>query len=67
LREVAHGNQQNAGLVFVFQCGFDVFCGELRVLAEPANDGLNGERWLPCRERVDIPFLIAACKYKWGF
>jgi hypothetical protein len=40
LGEVAQGNQQNAGLVFIFQCCFQVLGGEIGVLPEASNYGL---------------------------
>jgi len=40
LSDVAQGNEQNAGLVFIFQCRFEVLGGKIRVLPEPSNDGL---------------------------
>jgi hypothetical protein len=40
LGEVAQGNEQNAGLVFVLQSRFEVFGGKIRVLPEPSDDGL---------------------------
>jgi hypothetical protein len=40
LGEVAQGNEQNSGLVFIFQCSFEVLGGKIRVFPEPSNDGL---------------------------
>src|SRR6266481_6131485 len=40
LSEVAQSNEQNAGLVFIFQCRFEVLGGKIRVLPEPSNGGL---------------------------
>ena len=40
LSELAQGNEQNAGLVFIFQCSFEVLSGKIRVLSEPPNYGL---------------------------
>jgi hypothetical protein len=40
LGEVAQGNEQNAGLVFILQCSFEVLGGKIWVLPEPPNDGL---------------------------
>jgi hypothetical protein len=39
LSEVAQGTEQNAGLVFIFECRFEVFGGKIRVLPESSNDG----------------------------
>jgi len=40
LGEVAQDNEQKPGLVFIFQCSFEVLGGKIRVLPEPPNDGL---------------------------
>ena len=40
LGEVTQCNEQGAGLVFIFQCRFEVLGGEIRLLPEPSNDGL---------------------------
>jgi hypothetical protein len=46
LSDVAQGNEQNAGLVFIFQCPFEVLGGKIRVLPEPSNDGRRARCWL---------------------
>jgi hypothetical protein len=40
LGKVAQCKEQNAGLVFIFPCSFEVLGGKIRVLPEPPNDGL---------------------------
>jgi len=40
LHNPAQGKQQNAGFAIALQCGFEVFDGEARVLAELANQSL---------------------------
>jgi hypothetical protein len=37
LGEMAQGNQQNAGLVLIFECRFEVLRGKIRVLPESPN------------------------------
>jgi hypothetical protein len=39
LSEVAQGNEQNPGLVFIFQRSFEILGCKIRVLPEPSNDG----------------------------
>jgi hypothetical protein len=40
LGEVPQGNSQNAGLVVISQCSFELLGRKIRVFPEPSNDGL---------------------------
>ena len=40
LGDVAQGDEQNAGLLLIFQYSFEILGSKFRVLPEPSNDGL---------------------------